>query len=395
MATSPRGRPENQSMASSRNVSPSKRHIKDPHASLDLFSPKPSDENERVLSPNAVAPRASARPPPREMSELFAAGHEDHEPGSPKKRPVEPVIATKGAGNQKFTAPRLFSDERNEPAAVGYKSNKAKYNHFDLGDPNEDDTFQFQDNTPKPKTTAPLRAKSNKHGSQWDFADFSTPGKAGQKVRDQDVVHFSLERDANDLETPGKKVTTKSRRDNESHFEMQDGGTPVERQAVPKPRKDAESHLQLKDTATPAPNRASDRPTSSSSRMGLYSNNVFDQDEDGRQREQAPLAPITNNASNAHRKQDFDSHWNMTEESPASGMPSKENNPVSNHRKQPSQMETHWNTYDHTPEHEKKVPNHNRLRKGTESHWSMGGEEEQVTGTNGSKTKAPKSFWDF
>lgn len=394
LPVSPRGRSEVQSLASSRNVSPSKRHIKDPHASLDLFSPKPVDENDRVLNPNAVAPRASAKPPPREMSELFAAGHEDHAPGSPKKVPTEPVIAPKGAGSQKFAAPRLFSDDPSEPAAVGYKSNPSKYNHFDLGDPDEADHFQYKEPEAKPRSAVPMRARTNKHNSQWDFADFSTPDKVKQKVRDQDVVHFSLESASNNLETPAQKAAGKPRRDNESHFELQDDGTPVQRNFVPKPRKDAETHFQLKDTASPVPNAPSGRPASSSSRMGLYSNSVFDEGENGNPQEKAPLSTITNNASRRH---DFDSHWTMTDQSPADGKSNSENKPISNHRKKPSQMDSHWENYDEVPPQQAtKVPTHNGLRKGMESHWSMGEEEEeQATDANASKAKTQKSFWDF
>ena len=398
MPSSPRGRVEHQSLASSRNTSPSKRHIRDPHASLDLFSPKPADENERVLSPNAVAPRASAKPAPREMSELFAAGHEDNEPGSPKKIPTEPVIAPKAGSNQKFAASRLFSDDKGEPAAVGYKSNPAKYNHFDLGDPDDYDAFQHQEPDAKPKSTVPLRGKPNKNNPHWDFADFTTPQKVGGKVRDQDVVHFSLDTAVNDLQTPGKKATGKSRRDNESHFEMLDSGTPIQREVVPKPRKDAETHFQLKDTATPAPNRTSGRPASSSGRMGLYSNDIFDQDVDGNPQAKAPLATITNNTN---RRQDFDSHWSMADDSPANGKTNNENKPVSNHRKKPSQMDyssqmvSHWNTYDESPEQPKKAPTQAGLRKAMQSHWSMGDGDEGETNADGSKTKAPKSFWDF
>lgn len=393
LPSSPRGRPEHQSLASSRNTSPSKRHIKDPHASLDLFSPKPTDENERVLSPNAVAPRASARPAPREMSELFAAGHEDHEPGSPKKIPTEPVIAPKAGSNQKFATSRLFSDDRGEASAVGYKSNPAKYNHFDIGDPDEDDAFQHQEPESKPKSIVPAKGKTNRNNSQWNFADFATPEKVGGKVRDQDVVHFSLDTALNnDLQTPGKKVAGKPRRDNETHFEMQDSGTPVQRQAIPKPRKDAETHFQMKDTATPAPNRTSGRPTSSSSRMGLYSNDIFDQDENGDPQQKAPLAQITNNTN---RRQDFDSHWLMADKSPANEKTNNENKPVSNHRKKASQLDSQWNTYDDSPEQSKKAPTHAGLRKGMESHWSMGNGDEQETDANGTETKAQKSYWDF
>ena len=391
LPASPRGRSDQQSLASSRATSPSKKHIKDPHASLDLFSPKPTDENERILSPNSVAPRASARPPPREMSELFAAGHEDHEPGSPKKKPVEPVIAPKAGISQKFAASRLFSDDKGEASAVGYKSNPAKYNHFDLGDPNRNDSFQFQEPEAEPKSAVPMRAKTTKGNAQWDFADFATPDKVKQKVRGNDVVHFSLERSDNGTQTSDKKVMGKPRRDNESHFEMKDDGTPVQRHVVPKPRKDAEAHFQFKDTATPVPNRTSDRPTSSSNRMGLYSNDIFDQDENGKPQEKAPLSAITNNTN----RRQVESNWPATDKSPANARANDENKPVSKHRKQPSQMETHWGAYDETPEEAVKAPHQTGLRKGQESSWSMGGEDEQTEGTKGRKKSAPKSFWDF
>jgi hypothetical protein len=296
------------------------------------------------------------------MSELFAAGHEDHEPGSPKKLPTEPVIAPKGAGSQKFSAPRLFADDPDEPAAVGYKSNPAKYNHFDIGDPNEEDSFQHHEEAPKPKTI-PMRAKSNKHNSQWDFADFHTPEKVNQKVRDQDVVHFSLANSNSKAEGP-QKLAGRPRRDNETHFEMKDAGTPIERHAVPQPRKDAETHFEFRDTATPAPSRIAARPGSSSDRMGLYSNEVFDHSEGENQQGKAPLSTITNNA---HRHQDFDSHWSMSNESPSNEKTQDENKAVRNHRKMPSQMETHWDMRD---------------------------AENQQPGKNG-QARVQKSFWDF
>lgn len=374
-------------------MSPSKKHIKDPYASLDLFSPRAVDENQPFAAPNAVAPRASARPPPREMSELFAAGHEDHEPGSPKKVPVEPVIAPKGAGNQKFAAPRLFSDDPNEPTAVGYKSNPAKYNHFDLGDADEDDPMQYRETTPKPRAAVPMRPKTTKHSSQWDFQDFSTPDKVAQKLRGQDVVHFSLDNSSIDNETPAKKLAARPRRDNETHFELQDDGTPVERHmAVPKPRKDAEAHFEFKDTATPVPQRTSGRPTSSASdRMGLYTNNLYSEDEEANPQGKVPLATITNNAS---RKKNLDSHWSMSGSSPAAEKANNENSHVGDHRQKASKMmETHWGTYSESPEQVKKAPSHNRLRQGMESHWSFGEEEPSTTTTGQAKTA--KSFWDF
>ncbi|KAL2444481.1 hypothetical protein ABEF95_016887 [Exophiala dermatitidis] len=388
-------RSENHSVTSPRSSSPSKRHIKDPYASLDLFSPKAADENQPRAGPNPIAPRASARPPPREMSELFAAGHEDLEPGSPKKVPVDKAIAPKAGSSQKFAPPRLFSDDPQEPAAVGYKSNPAKYNHFDLGDGIEDDPMQHRENTPKPKATIPMRPRTDKNQSQWDFADFATPAKVNQKVRGQEVLHFSLEDDNKDFETPAKPAQGKQRRDNESHFEFKDDGTPVERHVVPKPRKDAEPHFQFKDSATPAPARTSDRPTSSASdRQGLYTNNLYTDDGQANPQGKAPLSTITNNT---HRKNDFDSHWSMAEDSPATHKANNENHPAGDtHKKAVQMMDSHWDTYDQSPDQAKKGPPQGRLRKGMESHWSFGGEGEAPSTTNVNNRNQPqKSFWDF
>ncbi|KIX01601.1 uncharacterized protein Z518_09327 [Rhinocladiella mackenziei CBS 650.93] len=391
LPTSPHGRSENQSMASSRNVSPSKRRIRDPHTSLDLFSPTTGDENPPLANPNSVAPRASARPPPREMSELFAAGHEDNEPGSPKKAPIGPVIAPKGAGSKKFAPSRLFADDPDEPAAVGYKSHPAKYNHFDLGDADEDDPMQYQEEVAKPKLAVPVRARSDKHQSQWDFSDFSTPAKVPQKVRGQDVVHFSLDSAENDLETPAKQAVGKPRRDNETHFELQDDGISVERHVVAKPRKDAETHFQLKDTATPAPNRTSGRPMSSvGDRMGLYTNNLYGEERDNKPQEKVPLSTITNIAS---RKNDFDSHWTMADASTAPEKANNENNHVGDNRKKAVQMmDAHWDTYDQSPDQVEKAATQSRQRKGMESHWSLGEEEQSKPDA---KPEPQKGFWDF
>lgn len=388
-SSSHRGRSEAQSVASSRNVSPSKKHIKDPYASLDLFSPKATDENRPMVSSNAVAPRASARPPPREMSELFAAGHEDHEPGSPKKVHVEPVIAPKGGGRDKFAPSRLFADDPEEPAAVGYKSDPAKYNHFDLGEALEEDPMQHRENASK-TNPVPLRPKTTKNQSQWGFEDFSTPAKVPQKVRGQDVVHFSMGSNTNDFDTPAaSKMAPKPRRDNETHFELQDDGTPVQRHVVPKARKDAETHFQFRDTDTPKSDQTSRRPMSSASdRQGLYANNLFDEDDSAQAR---PLSTITNNTN---RKNDFSSHWDPADVTPTNGKGNNENQPVGENRKKAAEMmNSHWENYDHLPDQAKRTSVQAGQKKNMESHWRLG-EDEPPTKQN--PTKPPqKSFWDF
>lgn len=384
-----RGRAESTNNSSSRNTSPSKKHIKDPHASLDLFASKPIDENLIQTGPNAVAPRASAKPPAREMNELFAAGHEDHEPGSPKKAPVVPVLAPKGRSNQKFAPSRLFADDPDEPQAVGYKSNPAKYNHFDIGDENEEDPMQHHEPVGQASENVPLRPKTTKHAPQWEFQDFYTPAKVGQRVRGQDVVHFSLTNPSSNPETPGQKAVARPRRDNETHFELQDDGTPVVRHVVPKARKDADAHFEFKDTDTPAPARTTGRPTSSAGdRQGLYTNNLYDEDSVEAEAK-APLATITNNKG---RKNDFERHWAMSDESPSNEKASNENNRDGHdHKKAVQMMDSHWDVDDQPTEQDRKPAKQGQVKKGLESHWSMG---DVTTEANGNKAKNG-GFWDF
>jgi hypothetical protein len=174
-----RGRDVDEAVHVSRSTSPNKKHIKDPYASLDLFGAEKADRSTAGSSEGAIAPRKSAKPPPREMSEIFAAGHEDHEPGppgSPKKENRSPVIApkAKGTGGQNFQPSRLFEHESSQESPVLYKSHPAKYNHFELGDASEVDPFQHPQ---PPKTTmnvVSLVAKTNKHSSQW-VRTFSSP----------------------------------------------------------------------------------------------------------------------------------------------------------------------------------------------------------------------------
>ena len=169
-----RSRDMDEIVSNSRSTSPNKKHIRDPHASLDLFGPENVDPNRKGAAPGAIAPRKSAKPPPRQMSELFAAGHEDYEPGppgSPKKESVASAVApkTKGTGGQNYRPSRLFDHDPDPESPALYKSNPAKYDHFDLGNGQEEEQDHFQ-HSKAPRAAekvVPLRARTNKHASQW------------------------------------------------------------------------------------------------------------------------------------------------------------------------------------------------------------------------------------
>lgn len=234
------------------------------------------------------------------MSDLFAAGHEDYQPGapgsSPKKVGRDNVVAPKGAGQQKFQQSRIFAEEEPTKEAHIYKTNPARYNHFDIGDADENDTFQHHDPNAKVKAIRgdmPQRSSNqnrNQHASQWSFEDFVTPEKVKQKTRDQDVVHFSVGDENSQPESQHQQQQqqhNKARKDAEAHFEFQDNGTPVHRPAVPKPRKDANAHFDFTDEPTPAPRRMIARTKAAEK---LYADPVFDVEEE------RPLATVSHNA---------------------------------------------------------------------------------------------------
>ena len=386
--TSPRGRATNENGFAARNPSPNKKHIKDPYASLDLYGAPNNDENRQSSSSAQAIPRTSARPPPREMSELFAAGHEDLEekPGSPNKSYATSAVAPKGAGSRKFGANRLFEEGEDEDNSFtspkGYKTNPARYNHFSLSneDDNDNDSFQHRSQAkPQPAEAIPMRAKTDKHGSQWDFADFVTPAKQAVKVRAHDKVNFDMDGDQQE-NSPGKAGAQKSRRDAEPHFEFKDDGTPVDRHAVPKPRKDAQTHFAFNDEPTPAPRRIIARTEAA---KGLYRELPNESDE----------KPALQNISANARNNTFASHWDMTDDSPAN---TKNKEKGVNHQSDArKKADSHWESYDESPP---KRPTSKGNHRAMQAHWSIGGDDEDVqpkstaaTGGAGGK----KGFWDF
>lgn len=396
-----RGRTTDGTDFPARNPSPNKKHVKDPHSSLDLFTSKRNDEDGRTSAPNLVSPRQSAKPAPRDMSELFAAGRDDFETSgengdSPEKTAKSDMVASKGAGSHKFQPSRLFEEEPEirTTATAGYKSDPAKYNHFDIGDVMEDDPMQHRTSLQGNNVShVPMRTKANKHTTQWEFQDSVTPEKVGQKIRSQDVRHFSLDNeDVAASDTPGNLAAgAKPRQDLAPHFELQDSGTPISRPPVHKPRPDAEAHFEFRDAGTPAARRVVG-PRQGGGRdkgMGLYQNNLYDEDGDDSM-VKAPLGAITNNVS---RKNNDQRHWMMADSSPANAR-TTENKPLADNKKQGARtMDSQWDSYDQSPEPAQKPATTKHLRKGTESHWSMGGENEKVMTPNGGNQE--KSFWDF
>jgi hypothetical protein len=165
---------------SSRSRGSTNNAMNDPHASLSLFQNRTVDEDDDSYSSKPLAARAqSAKPPPREYSELFVGENSGSPSPSPQKIPV------KAGSGKNYKASRLFENEEDDDEAVnkgpGVKTNPKKYEHFTFGDGDEP--------TPKARNTARPETKT-KAQANWDFEDFNTPAKTKQKVHPQAERHF-------------------------------------------------------------------------------------------------------------------------------------------------------------------------------------------------------------
>ncbi|KAL9053960.1 MAG: hypothetical protein Q9162_004450 [Coniocarpon cinnabarinum] len=321
---------------------------------IQLFSPRSFEREESPANP--IAPRASARPPQRDPSELFSDGID-----LPPERSLSPTKRNplKAGAGKAYQEPRLFDQtplSPSDPASPERqrKANPKKYDHFEFGE-------------------TPLNVKSenrrSKHMSQWNFEDFVTPHKPRPRAN------------------PGAETQIdwmKQEQDQEQH-----------RQAKPQPRKDAEPHFEFDDAPTPTGPGRSERVRPQAGREGLYEDHVNPGDPEksavnsiettaGPQADdKMPLGNITNVNAQGHKK-NFSSQWEMTDESPTKG--SNENVPGHNapeaRKKVAKTMEANWAMYDESPTN----TNTDKKHKGIQ----ISGD-----GMGGRKTPGEKPWWEF
>ena len=162
---------------------------RDPHASLALFAPRdPNEHAPADYQGPKTAPRASAKPAPRDYNELFAGGDSPAAtaaPGSMIRSPspikADGVMFKSGAGKH-YTGNRLFDDSEATGVARSPERKKTynqKYQHFTFGD-GED----------VPQNSRPTSGKSGKGQATFSFEDFATPPKYQSKPRPDDAVHW-------------------------------------------------------------------------------------------------------------------------------------------------------------------------------------------------------------
>lgn len=276
---------------------------RDPHASLALFAPRESDEDQESR-PAAVPPRASAKPPARNYHDLFVehnsenAPTPDDRPASPFKHSAVDAVAPKVGAGKNFQPSRIFDREEDSPIRPSssedrdsfYRPNAKKFQHFDLV------SGTGADDAPISKPTQ--TSTKSQHGSSWNFDDFNTPAKAvptkGLAIRGQDVRHWGNEDD-----------------------EVID--SPIRKPKVDHPRKDAETHFEFQDDGTPEGQRrliGRPRGAGANTGLGLYKNNLYDSDESSPQPATQTRAP-GNVANVKDRSKDFVAHFTMSDDSPA------------------------------------------------------------------------------
>lgn len=303
--------------------SQSKNVTRDPHASLALFAPRETEEDSSA--PAAVAPRASAKPPPRDYHDLFVGNESDASPvsrekiASPQKENMTPgPIAPKGGAGKNYQPSRLFENDNSQPGTPGtpiessikfIKPDPKKYSHFEFGDGNEKQ---------KPMAARP----KSKHQSNWDFADFMTPDKVPIKIRGQDVRHFGWSDDEPVMDSPAKHP------------------------AVAKARPDANTNFDFRDDGTPGGARRPGHPRGQGNGkgFGMYQTNVFDESD-------LPPSPEKGHAlaNLKDRRKNFDPNFSMTDDSPSQSANVDMQSIPEARAKVVQQMGAQWDATDQSP----------------------------------------------
>ncbi|KAG9188796.1 hypothetical protein G6011_07501 [Alternaria panax] len=316
----------------------------DPHASLALFAPREVDEEESHSSGPSVPRAQSAKPPPREYSELFAGA----DAGSPSPSPQR--FPAKAGSGKNYKANRLFEEgeDENPVAPTSIKTSSKKYDHFTFG---EGETPKVRD-TSRPSKHDQNRNRNDAH---WDFDDFATPNKSKPKTLPNAVRHFGWS-DDEDTSPVHRPIVHKARPEQDAQFDFDDNGTP-EAQRGAAPTKGARSNKG----------------------QGLYSDNVTDNDVDPAT--SRALADVTKNKNQA--RSSMKTHWGVDADSPDGRGINIAGNGMGGRKG------TEWSLFEESPEPAKK-------ENGGGFSKSARGTAIKTEGDGmGGRKGADKSFWDF
>ena len=190
--------------------------MRDPHASLQLFGSR--EELEAHGPAGIVSPYAGTRPRQRDFAEILG-----DEPAEGFDNAQYTMSPSKRGQGKNFQPMRIFDSQEEHPENPEVpkekryiQPNPKKYSHFDFADGSD------PRDAPQRGQSFEERPKS-KHDSQWDFEDFVTPQKVkpSRTLRNQDVRHWDTDKDAV-AETPVHQQPVKPRRDQQTHFDIQD-----------------------------------------------------------------------------------------------------------------------------------------------------------------------------
>lgn len=406
----------NRSRTNSTNI------MRDPHASLTLFAPR--EEVEAAKAESVVSPYAGNRPRQRSFTEILGEeGDEETSPSRGRDRSQSPskAIAPKIGAGKNFQPIRLFDvvDEEVQPEApkVGSGKNFQPIRLFDgveeaqqetpetspekyvRPDPRKYQHFDFADGSDPQDMLKPVEAPqktNNKHGASWSFDDFVTPQKPPARAlhKARDVRHWGTENDVVEESPEWKPPVVKARRDAEAHFEfVDDGPDPTEPRPAGRPRGAAHN-----------------------TGLGLYENNLYNEDGSIPTPGPPPLGNITNLGG---RRKDFDAHFAVTDESPSNGNGNGSAAPVDtkisdDRKKAVRMMESNWDAYDESPaQKENSNPNSRKAvdergiaiggdgmggKKGTNRDWLFGddiGKPIRPVPTKQPRGGKSDNVWDF
>jgi len=214
---------------------------RDPHASLNLFSPaEEQPEPEKVRAPR----RSSAfKPPPRDLESII--GEDDG------NEPLQVVKPPKSRGSfsqgQTFDLSRHMNQEDAEPtkpnATGGNHGKNSNYSHFEFGTAGE----EAQDKVRPGKQGKNTMTTSG----TWDNEDYATPEKKKPARRGNNSRSFGFEEEEEDESNAQRghvlSNVTNGRRVNAHHFDIGDNSPADKKSTRPNQQRQQQQQQQQDD----------------------------------------------------------------------------------------------------------------------------------------------------
>ncbi|KAI5809907.1 hypothetical protein DFH27DRAFT_476462 [Peziza echinospora] len=202
----------NASVSSTSSIRPTP----DPHSTLSLFTPHEPQDERTVWTNTNPRPRTSAKPPPRDLNELFVAS--DPDPAQARaNQAAEAALPPK--------APSKYNDDRSYDFLDGDNDQKKVNapNHSIKTNPNKYEHFDMTDGPRQQKVNPPTKDPRNQ--SSWNFSDFSTPEKKQGREQFHDELPVGQGQGQGNLSSSGsarRDAAAYGLRDSQSSFTIAD-----------------------------------------------------------------------------------------------------------------------------------------------------------------------------